>query len=324
MNPSHRYEVLIRATCERVWAALTDPEQTVRYFHRTRLESTFTTGARYAYRREAGDAVDGTIEVCEPPHRLVMTWHVLYDAAMSAEPPSRVEWTLTPATADGSITRVTVRHGDLALSPRTWASVRHGWVAVIDGLKSWLETGEALPAVDDPSDADDAADDADDDASDGAWHRAQAVAANNSAWELLDGRQLTAPEGDDLLARAYAAMYHWLRAAGATTTNAARASWLASRCHVVLGHGELALHHAERSAALVAAAGEEAADFDRAYAHEATARALACLGRTAEAATALDAARAVPIADDEDRAILDGDLSAGPWFALAEELEAAT
>jgi len=45
-------------------------------------------------------AVEGTTEVLEPPHRLVMTWHVLYDAAMAEEPASRVEWTLSEA-ADG-------------------------------------------------------------------------------------------------------------------------------------------------------------------------------------------------------------------------------
>ena len=80
----------------------------------------------------------------------------------------------------------------------------------------------------------------------------QGVAANNSTWELLDGRQLTDDEADDLLGRAYAATYHWRRAEGATAVNAARGSWLVSRCHAVLGQGELALHHARRSSAHVA------------------------------------------------------------------------
>ena len=91
--------------------------------------------------------------------------------------------------------------------------------------------------------------------------------------------------------------------------------WLVSRAHAVLGQGDAALHHADRSAAVVAAAG--LADFDLAYAHEARARALACLGRLDEAEAELAAARAVPIADDEDRQIVDGDLAAGPWFGLA-------
>jgi hypothetical protein len=153
------------------------------------------------------------------------------------------------------------------------------------------------------------------DESDGENHRRHAVEANNSAWELLgrDG-DLSTDEADDLLGRAYAAAYHWRRASGATPANAARASWLLSRAHAVLGHGLLALQHADRSAAVAAEAG--LLDFDLAYAREARARALACLGLLDEAATELQAASAVPITDDEDRRIFEGDLEAGPWFGL--------
>ena len=60
----------------------------------------------------------------------------------------------------------------------------------------------------------------------------------------------------------------------------------------------------------------ELGDFDLAYAHEATARALACLGRFDEASSSLEAAKGVPIADPEDLAIVEGDLASEPWFGL--------
>ena len=311
MTPSHIYEIFIRAPRERVWNALIDPEFTTQYFHGTRFESSFEPGARFVNRIVEPDrpAADGTIEVFDPPSRLVYTWHVLYDAEMAEEPPGRVEWTLTPATEDGSVTRVTMRHGDLAMSPKTWESVRIGWVGILDSMKTLLETGEPLPPVDTGERA--GASEVE-----GKWHRMQGVAANNSTWELLDGRPLTDDEADDLLGRAYAATYHWRRAEGATAVNAARGSWLVSRCHAVLGHGELALHHARRSSAHVQEAGELAADFDRAYAHEATARALACLGRLDEARAELALASAVAIADPEDLAIVESDLKSEPWFGL--------
>ena len=148
------------------------------------------------------------------------------------------------------------------------------------------------------------------------WHRIQAIDANNATWELLDGRALTADEADDLLGRAYAATYHWQRAADATPVNAARAAWLVSRAHAVLGQGDLALHHAQRSAAHVGEAGDLAADFDHAYAHEATARALACLGRLDEARAELALANAVEIADPEDRSIVEADIKSEPWYGL--------
>ena len=311
MTPAHIYEIFIRAPRERVWNALIDPEFTTQYFHGTRFESSFEPGARFVNRIVEQDraAADGTIEVFDPPERLVYTWHVLYDAEMAEEPPGRVEWTLTPATEDGSVTRVTMRHGDLAMSPKTWESVRVGWVGILDSMKTLLETGEPLPPVDTGERA--GASEVE-----GKWHRMQGVAANNSTWELLDGRPLTDDEADDLLGRAYAATYHWRRAEGATAVNAARGSWLVSRCHAVLGHGELALHHARRSSAHVQEAGDLAADFDHAYAHEATARALACLGRLDEARAELALANAVEIADPEDRAIVESDLKSEPWFGL--------
>ena len=151
---------------------------------------------------------------------------------------------------------------------------------------------------------------------DGAWHRRQAVDANNSTWELLDGRSLVGDDLDQLLERAYAAAHHWRRAEGSGPVNRARASWLLSRAHAVAGHGELALHHAERCAEHTADAGDEAADFDHAFQHEARARALACLGRMDEARAARDQAVSTPIADDQDREIVEGDLASEPWFGL--------
>lgn len=138
----HLYEIFIRAPRQQVWDALTDPSNTVYYFHGTRFESGGKAGEpfKYVIDRDNRDAVEGVVEVFEPPHRLVMTLHVLYDEEMEQEPHSRVEWTLTPANDEGSVTRVTLRHGDLALSPKTWENVRLGWVRVIDGLKTWLET----------------------------------------------------------------------------------------------------------------------------------------------------------------------------------------
>ncbi|MDJ0769184.1 MAG: SRPBCC family protein [Ilumatobacter sp.] len=309
---AHLYEIFVRAPRERVWQALTDPDDTVRYFHGTRFESSFEAGAPYRNVIVDGDrlAVDGVIEAFDPPRRLVLTWHVNYDEGMAAEPPGRVEWTLTPANQDGSVTRVTLRHGDLALSPATWEHVRLGWVEILDGLKTLLETGEPLPPVDTGGSDIDAAD------VEGNWHRAQAITANNSVWELLDGRELGGGEVDDLLQRAYAAAYHWRRATGATTVNQARASWLVSRAHATAGQGAAALHHADRTSALVAEAADEVADFDHAYAYEARARALACLGRVDEAGEAYRRAATVTIADEQDRSIFTSDLAAEPWFGL--------
>ena len=219
---------------------------------------------------------------------------------MSEEPPSRVTWEIDPV-GDG-LTRVRLVHGDLANSPKTWASVKDGWAWVLDSMKSLIETGEALPALDPsaltpvvaPTDA---------------WHRAQAVEANNSIWELLDRPDRTPADDEELVRRAYAAAYHWDRAAGTGPANAVRADYMIAKAQLAVGQPQLALVAADRC--LLGCLANELGDFDLAYAHEARARALHALGRRDEAAVEWQAARDVPIADPQDQEILDGDLAVG-------------
>jgi hypothetical protein len=149
---------------------------------------------------------------------------------------------------------------------------------------------------------------------DGDVHRRLGIDAFNSVWEMLDGREYTPNEMDELLSRAYASFYHWQRASGREPKNDARASWLLSRCHVVLGQGDLALHHADQCESVVAEAG--LVDFDLGYAHEARARALACLGRLDEAAAERAIAATVEVVDADDRELFESDLTAEPWFGL--------
>jgi tetratricopeptide (TPR) repeat protein len=147
------------------------------------------------------------------------------------------------------------------------------------------------------------------------WHRAQGVAAFNATWELLGAETRTAAENEEMTRRAYASAYHWDRATARIPVNAARADWLLSRVWVVQGNGELALQAADRCLATCVEHG--LVDFDLAYAHEGRARALASLGRHDEAAAALLLAKAVPVADNEDRELVESDLASEPWFGLS-------
>jgi uncharacterized protein YndB with AHSA1/START domain len=296
----HQYRIYIKAPIEQVWNAIVDPAFTRRYFHGTSFDAPPAAGQPYRTSMADGSpAIDGTIEVLEPPHRLVMTWHVLYDPAMEAEAPGRVEWTLSAAADD--LTQVDLAHGDLFKSPLTWAHVRMGWVWILDGLKTLLETGDDLPA---PTSATD--DDVDDAGAE--WHRSQGVQCNNSIWELVDAEP--SPERDEeLLRRAYASAYHWQRAARRGPANEIRARYMLSKVHLMVGEPERSLHYADTDMALCAEHG--IADFDLAYAHEARARALKALGRVDEAEAAWARAVATPVADLEDKAVVDADLADG-------------
>jgi hypothetical protein len=142
------------------------------------------------------------------------------------------------------------------------------------------------------------------------WHRAQAIEANNSIWELLESADRTPSDDEELLRRAYASAYHWQRARGRAPENEARALYMLAKAHLAAGDPSAALRYADLCAGECEQHG--LVDFDLAYAHEARARALQALGRTDEAALEWAAAKAVPIADPEDQAILDADLATGP------------
>jgi len=153
-------------------------------------------------------------------------------------------------------------------------------------------------------------------------HRALAVAANNSAWELLakaaehDEPALDASQAFDLLGRAYAAAHHWRAFNGPASINAARAAWLCSRAHAAVGDGTAALRSAELCQALTAGA-EDAADFDHFYAAEAIARSLACLRRGPEEllpARSQAAELLAKVNEPEDHKVAESDLLSGPWF----------
>ena len=300
-NTAHIYRVYLRATPEQVWQAIIDPTFTRQYFHGTAFDAPPQAGQPYRTTMANGDpAIDGTIEVCEPPHRLVQTWHVLYDTAMAEEPPSRVEWTITEA-GDGLV-RLDLVHGDLFRSPITWAHVKDGWTWIVQSLKSLVETGAPLPAetIDQPAVSQDP---------EGDWHRAQGITCNNSIWDLL-GAEQTPERDEELLRRAYASVYHWARAARRVPANGVRGDYMLGKAHLAVGMPERALHYADRTMAGCVEHG--LVDFDLAYAHEIRARALGALGRTDESLAEWTAAKAVPIADPEDLAIVEDDFADAP------------
>jgi uncharacterized protein YndB with AHSA1/START domain len=86
---------------------------------------------------------DETVIEADPPRRLVHSWRSLYDPEMADEPASRVTWEIEPG--DGGVCQLIVTHDRPEESGKTAASVAGaGWMFVLSGLKTLLETGEPL------------------------------------------------------------------------------------------------------------------------------------------------------------------------------------
>lgn len=135
------YSVFIRATPEQIWEAITTPEFTARYFYGQRIE--IAADHRSWWNGEGELVSSGGVIEFDPPRRLVHGWNSSYDPEMAAEPESRVTWEIEPQ--DGGYSLLTVVHDRLDDSPKTAASVSGvGWMMVLSGLKTLLETGEPL------------------------------------------------------------------------------------------------------------------------------------------------------------------------------------
>ena len=144
MPETQVYSLFIRTTPERLWAALTGSELTRKYFHEESIESDFKPGSKWQSIGPSGSRdVEGEVLESDPPHRLVITWHILYDPTFSKEL-SRVTYLIEKR---GDACKLTVLH-DCSEAPLTARHVsKDGWQWVLSNLKTFLETGEPLPRL---------------------------------------------------------------------------------------------------------------------------------------------------------------------------------
>ena len=136
------YELFIKTTPEKLWQALTDEAVTRRYFFGEAVKSDWKPGSEWHSIGPSGSRdVEGKVLECDPGRRLVITWHILYDAELSKEL-SRVTYLIEPR---GKLCKLSVTH-DVSEAPKTAGHVgKDGWQLVLSGLKTLLETGEPMP-----------------------------------------------------------------------------------------------------------------------------------------------------------------------------------
>ena len=142
-KPEFVYMTLIAAPPEEVWKGLTTAEFTRQYWHNTRVRSDFEPGAAIEFLNDDdGIVVAGDILRADRPSELCYTWQFTGDDSVAKDdPPSRVTFRLE-AIRTG--TRLTVIHDQLEEGSQTATLISFGWPHVIAGLKTLLETGEAV------------------------------------------------------------------------------------------------------------------------------------------------------------------------------------
>ena len=132
-----RREVVVEAPQERVWRAITEADELVRWFPDKVAEIDLRPGGAIRIEWQDGEFDDGTVEAVEEPSRFVFLWH----GAGFDSPKTRVEFTLE--AVEGGTRVVVVESGFSKVREEKRESAWHdndgGWAKELGELKVHLE-----------------------------------------------------------------------------------------------------------------------------------------------------------------------------------------
>lgn len=143
-KPKLVYQIVIKASQQQVWDAITQPEFTARYYYGCTVQSDLTVGSPFNYISYDGSPlIEGEVIAADAPNRLVHSYHSLWPP-LKKDAPTRVTWELEPVSSQ--VTKVTVVHDEFDGETATYQGLQSGgWAWIISNLKTVLETGESLP-----------------------------------------------------------------------------------------------------------------------------------------------------------------------------------
>ena len=105
------FEIYIKATPERIWQAITDPEQRAKYSFGVSVQSDWAPGSTYRAGAPGGFVIsEGENLVVEPPRLLVQSFTALWSDDVKAQGTTRVTWEIEQV---GDSCRLTVVHDRL-------------------------------------------------------------------------------------------------------------------------------------------------------------------------------------------------------------------
>jgi uncharacterized protein YndB with AHSA1/START domain len=139
---SFAYVTFIRTTPEKLWSALTDPEQMQSYWFGMHFKTDWKKGSGWQMLFPDGRVADsGQILELDPPKRIQLRWCNEFRPELKAEGFALCTIELEPY---GSSVRLAISHTIERAESKFIQAVSGGWPKVLSNLKSLLETGQVV------------------------------------------------------------------------------------------------------------------------------------------------------------------------------------
>jgi uncharacterized protein YndB with AHSA1/START domain len=142
-KPTFVYVTLINTTPEKLWEALTTPEFTEQYWGGRQIQSDWTKGAPVRFiKPDGGIDLKGEVLQADPPRLLAYTWTCRPRDGGPPETATRVTFEIAVTLG---VTRLTITHDGFESGSKGFHEISQGWPAILNNLKTLLETGTPLP-----------------------------------------------------------------------------------------------------------------------------------------------------------------------------------
>lgn len=149
MSTMQKVQLAIRASTGEVWRALTDGTVTPAYYLGFEAQYDLTAGAPYRYVAGGQDVITGTVLEVDEGRMLKLTFNGAWQDDVAELPESTVTFSVfEPFMPMPGVTFLSMVHEGLPANG-TASHLEIGWVAILSGMKTLLET--ATPMVGAPA-----------------------------------------------------------------------------------------------------------------------------------------------------------------------------
>lgn len=141
---TQKIQLAVKASPAEVWSALTSATISPAYYYGFAAHIDPTPGADYRYVAGGHEVITGRVLEAEPDKLLRMTFAGAWAPDVAELPESTVTYELgETAMSIPGLTALTLTHEGLPDSDSA-RNVEKGWVLILSGLKTLLETGHPL------------------------------------------------------------------------------------------------------------------------------------------------------------------------------------